>query len=306
MAITKIQGSSQIKFTGNLSLLDSNDGTTKHKITNLADPSGTYDAVNVNYLNSALGTLSVKTPVRVATNTALPAVTYSNGTSGVNATLTGTSPGAIPSQDGVSMTAGNRILVKDQTAQLQNGIYSVTTVGDGSNAFVLTRTTDCDESVTEVKAGIFTFINEGTSYADTGWLMTTNDPITVGSSSLVWEQAAGSDLITAGDGLIQNGDAFDVNVDSTGGLEIVADALRIKDNYISGKAVIRETPSGSINGTNTVFTLANTPIASTECVYLNGMLQEPGAGNDYTISSGTITYLSAPVSGDKLRVNYFK
>lgn len=70
--------------------------------------------------------------------------------------------------------------------------------------------------------------------------------------------------------------------------------------------VTRETPSGSINGSNTAFTLANTPTAGTEEVFLNGILQEPGAGNDYTISSGTITYLTAPVSGDRLRVSYRK
>lgn len=70
--------------------------------------------------------------------------------------------------------------------------------------------------------------------------------------------------------------------------------------------VTRETPSGTLNGSNTTFTLANTPTAGTEEVFLNGILQEPGAGNDYTISGGTITYLAAPVSGDKIRVNYRK
>ncbi|MFZ5985498.1 MAG: hypothetical protein ACOYWZ_00005, partial [Bacillota bacterium] len=70
--------------------------------------------------------------------------------------------------------------------------------------------------------------------------------------------------------------------------------------------IIRETPSGAINGTNVTFTLANTPVTGTETVYLNGLLQEPGAGNDYTISGTTITYLSAPLTGDRLKVNYIK
>lgn len=74
----------------------------------------------------------------------------------------------------------------------------------------------------------------------------------------------------------------------------------------SSNFVTRETPSGSVNGSNTAFTLANTPTAGTEEVFLNGILQEPGAGNDYTISGATITYLTAPVSGDKIRVNYRK
>jgi hypothetical protein len=70
--------------------------------------------------------------------------------------------------------------------------------------------------------------------------------------------------------------------------------------------VVRETPSGLVNGSNVTYTLANTPIAGTEQVYLNGILQEPGAGNDYTISGATITYLAAPLTNDKIRVTYFK
>lgn len=70
--------------------------------------------------------------------------------------------------------------------------------------------------------------------------------------------------------------------------------------------VVRETPSGSVNGSNTAFTLANTPIVGSEEVYLNGLQQEPGAGNDYTISGAAITYLTAPITGDKIRVTYRK
>jgi hypothetical protein len=70
--------------------------------------------------------------------------------------------------------------------------------------------------------------------------------------------------------------------------------------------IVRETPSGTVNGSNTAFTLANTPLSGTEQVFLNGMLQEPGAGNDYTISGTSITYLSAPASGDRIRVSYYK
>ncbi len=75
---------------------------------------------------------------------------------------------------------------------------------------------------------------------------------------------------------------------------------------IAAKFVTRETPTGAVNGTNTSFVLANTPVAGSEQVFLNGILQEPGVGNDYTISVATITYLTAPVTGDKVRVNYIK
>lgn len=75
---------------------------------------------------------------------------------------------------------------------------------------------------------------------------------------------------------------------------------------IAAKFVTRETPTGVVNGTNTSFVLANTPVTGSEQVFLNGILQEPGVGNDYTISVATITYLTAPVTGDKVRVNYIK
>jgi hypothetical protein len=75
---------------------------------------------------------------------------------------------------------------------------------------------------------------------------------------------------------------------------------------IAAKFVTRETPTGAVNGTNTSFVLANTPVTGSEQVFLNGILQEPGVGNDYTISVATITYLTAPVTGDKVRVSYIK
>ncbi|MES2428249.1 MAG: hypothetical protein V4560_14815 [Bacteroidota bacterium] len=70
--------------------------------------------------------------------------------------------------------------------------------------------------------------------------------------------------------------------------------------------VVDETPSGSINGSNTAFTLANTPVAGKVEIYRNGLLQKPGIGNDYTISGTAITYLTAPETGDTLTANYIK
>src|SRR5262245_26131377 len=70
--------------------------------------------------------------------------------------------------------------------------------------------------------------------------------------------------------------------------------------------VVRETPSGTINGSNTAFTLASTPLSNTEQVFLNGVLLEPGAGNDYTISTNAVTMLTVPQTGDRLRVSYYK
>ena len=70
--------------------------------------------------------------------------------------------------------------------------------------------------------------------------------------------------------------------------------------------VANETPTGSVNSSNTSFTLANTPQSSSLQLYQNGVIMEPGAGNDYTISGLTITALYAPTTGDKLRAYYTK
>lgn len=97
-----------------------------------------------------------------------------------------------------------------------------------------------------------------------------------------------------------------VNADNSIDLLSAAD-FRTSIGVTGGTNVKRETPSGTINGSNTVFTLANTPIAGTEEVFFNGSLLDAGAGTDYTISGDTITFANAPIAGaspDKIRVNY--
>jgi hypothetical protein len=93
----------------------------------------------------------------------------------------------------------------------------------------------------------------------------------------------------------------DVSSVTAAGEVTLATSVLKAANYIT-----REAPSGSVNGTNAVYTLAATPVSGSESVFLNGILQEPGAGNDYTISGGTITFADAPVSGDRIRVSYIK
>jgi hypothetical protein len=87
---------------------------------------------------------------------------------------------------------------------------------------------------------------------------------------------------------------------------ILAAAVAGTDYMAPADFVIRETPAGSINGVNTAFTLANTPLVGTEQIFLNGLLLEPGAGNDYTISGTAITMLQIPATGDRLKACYYK
>ncbi len=113
--------------------------------------------------------------------------------------------------------------------------------------------------------------------------------------------ASGTIIMGSGAGNVAVTLSGDVTVSAAGVVTInPATVVRVTD------IVKRETPVGAINGANTTFTLANTPKAGTVDVYVNGILQDEGAGNDYTISGDTIEMLYALTSGDKLRASYFK
>jgi hypothetical protein len=197
------------------------------KITNLATPTADGDAANKSYVDSVAEGLDIKESCVAATTGALPAVTYNNGSSGVGATLTADANGALAAIDGVTLVADERVLVQNQAAALQNGIYVVTTVGDGSNPFVLTRAGDFDGSPASEIPGGFTFIEEGTTNADAGFVCTTNAPVTMGSTAINFTQFSGAGAITAGDGLSKTGDTLDVNVDDVT-TAIVSDEVVVK------------------------------------------------------------------------------
>ena len=196
-----------------------------NRVTNIGTPTQSTDAADKAYVDSVKQALDIKDSVRVATTADLSA-TYNNGTSGVGATLTADANGAI-SVDGVSPTSDDRILVKNQSTASENGIYKVTTVGDVSNPFVLTRVTDADSS-SEVTGGMFTFVEEGSTNADNGFVLTSvTGSATLGTTSLTFSQFSGAGSVSAGDGLAKSGNELSVNVDDTT-IEINSDTLRLK------------------------------------------------------------------------------
>jgi len=196
-------------------------------VTNLGAPSAATDAARKSYVDALVNGLDVKPSIRAATTAALPASTYANGTLGVGATLTANANGALAAQDGVTLIVNDRLLVKNQAAGLQNGLYKVTQVGDGGTPFILTRVVDSDEAA-EISGGMFAFIEEGTLYADTGWVCTVDGAVTMGTTALTFAQFSSAGVITAGNGLTQTGNTFDVNVDDST-IEINVDTLRVKD-----------------------------------------------------------------------------
>jgi|694.fasta_scaffold00026_33 hypothetical protein len=202
--------------------LPKSGGTMTGAITLAADPSSALHAATKQYVDAVKTGLDVKDSVHVA-STANISVTYS-ATGGTSAR--GQITGATNSIDGVTLVAGDRILLKDQSTGAQNGIWVVTTAGTGSNG-VWDRATDFDSDV-EVTPGAFTFVEEGTVNADSGWVLTTNAPIVIGGgsgTSLNWAQFSGAGQITAGDGLTKSGNTLNVVTANSGRIVVNADSI---------------------------------------------------------------------------------
>ena len=180
--------------------------------TIITAPTSGTDIVNKTYADTIASGINFHQAVRLATTAALAANTYNNGASGVGATLTGNVNGAL-SVDGVAAVIGNRILVKDEVTQANNGVYTVTQVGSGAAVYILTRATDFDSAgsgVDQIDAGDFFLVTAGTTLANTSFVQQTPLPIVVGTTAIVFTQFGAPITYSAGTGLTLGGTVFSI------------------------------------------------------------------------------------------------
>lgn len=230
-------------------LVNTSFDANSQQIINVADGTAAGHAINKGQLDAAISGLSWKDSAVAATTQDLESesfggsgVTYSNGTAGLGATLTQdvAGDGAFGSLDSVSISQGDRILVKNQSTAAENGIYYLSEAGDGaSTPWVLTRATDSDVANELVNATLF--IEQGSTYGDTGWTQTASG-LTVGSSNITFVQFTGGGGLSAGNGITIGGSVISIDVDSeTGGniqpANLTANGVGIDINAIAGTGI---------------------------------------------------------------------
>jgi hypothetical protein len=198
----------------------------------VATPTDAAHIATKGYVDAARQGLDVKQSVRVAT------------TAPINLSADLEAGDLI---DGVTLVAGDRVLVKDQSTATENGIYVAVASGVASRSSDANGTADTGE----LKPGTFTFVEEGNTHSDKGFVVSTNGTITIGATNIAWTQFSGAGSFTAGDGISQNGNTINVNVvaDRTA---ITGDAVDISANYVGQSSIttLGTITTGVWNGTD--------------------------------------------------------
>jgi hypothetical protein len=196
-------------------------------------PTDDAHAATKAYVDAARSGLDVKQSVRAATTAA---VLLASGLENGDAI------------DGITLATGDRVLVKNQGTASENGIYVV----QASGAAV--RATDFD-GTGEVSGGAFTFVEEGTVNADSGWVVTSNGAITVGTDAIAWVQFSGAGQITAGDGLTKTGNTINA-VGTADRISVSSDAIDIASTYAGQNTIttLGTITTGVWNGTDVAVT----------------------------------------------------
>jgi len=243
------------------------------RITSLADPTDAQDAATKAYVDAVKTGLDIKGSVR-ATTTA-------------NITLSNTQ-----TIDGVALSVGDRVLVKNQSTGSENGIY---VVASGSWA----RSIDADNTPTgEVTSGMFTFVEEGTANADSGWVLTTNDPITLGTTALAFAQFSGAGQVVAGAGLTKTGNTIDV-VGTADRITVNSDSVDIASTYVGQNTIttLGTITTGTWNGSVIGATYGGTGVNNgSSTITLGGSFTHTGA-HTLGVTTTANTSVTLPTTG---------
>jgi len=206
------------------------------------------------YVDAIAEGLHVHASVKAATTQNLATesgdtVTYNNGTSGVGATLTLST--GISTLDGYTLVNGDRILIKNETNQAHNGIYTRT------SSTVFTRATDFD-TVNEVASGDFLFVEEGTVNEANGFVQT-ETTTAIGTSNIIFEQFSGAGQISAGNGLTKNGNTIDA-VGTADKITVSANAITIASTYVGQTSIttLGTIATGTWNGDTIAYNYGGT------------------------------------------------
>jgi hypothetical protein len=288
---TKLDNATASSTAGTLAL---RDGAGRLQV---ATPAADSDAANKAYVDAARSGLDVKDSVRVATVAGLPAFTFATNT------LTATANGALPTIDGVTLVQNDRLLVKDETTTnaKYNGIYVVTDLGAAGSPFVLTRAADADSNL-EVTAGMFTFVEEGTANADSGWVLTTNNPITLNTTDLSFAQFSGAGQIVAGNGLTKTGNTIDVG-GTTDRITVTADAVDIASTYVGQTSIttLGTITTGTWTGTDIAVADGGTG-SSTAAGARDNLASTPSGGQ--TTSVPTLARVASQLVGNNSATSF--
>lgn len=279
---TKLGDATADATAGKLVIRD-NNGNAK-----VATPTDSAHIATKGYVDAARQGLDVKQSVRAATTTAV---------------LLASALEAGDLLDGVTLVAGNRILVKDQggagVAHVDNGIYVV----QASGAPIRAADADGTADTGELKPGAFTFVEEGTVNSDKGFVVSTNGAITVGSTAIAWTQFSGAGSFTAGNGLSQDGNTINVNVvaDRT---VITGDAVDIASTYVGQSSIttLGTITTGVWNGTDVAVADGGTGASTAADARTN--LGIKSSATAATTSVSTLSRIASQTIGDGAAVSY--
>jgi hypothetical protein len=223
-------------------------------VTLAADPGSALQAATKQYVDNVVSGVNFHESV-VAATTGNLAGTYSNGTSGVGATITKATNGSIGTIDGATVVVGSRILLKSQTDPKENGIYTVTAVGSVSAPWVVTRATDADNNPSgEMENGDFCFVTGGSTNSGYGYInSSTASPIVIGTSDITYAVFNAAQVVTGGAGLAFDGNILNVGTASTGRIVVNADNIDLASGIATAgtyKSVTVDTYGRVTAGTN--------------------------------------------------------